>query len=138
MPSKSRESEEQLISISRNAVSRVNWEIGEAASKWMQRFSRGRGDAEFGALVGLTGDQIFQRRRVWEAFGADRDRYPGLLWSFFYAALNWDDADECLLWANEVDATVAEMRAWRRAQRGEDLFAALDDDYTEWGAPVIR
>ena len=38
-------------------------------------------------------------------------------------ALTWDDALECLKWAEEMQATVAEMRAWRRAQRGEDLTA---------------
>ena len=40
--------------------------------------------------------------------------------------LNWDDAAACLGWADEMEATVAEMRAWRRAQHGEDLSLAPD------------
>jgi hypothetical protein len=63
------ESEEQLISTARDAVSQCNWVVGECASKWTQRYARNRTDGDFGQMVGLSGDQIFQRRRVWEAFG---------------------------------------------------------------------
>ena len=49
-------------------------------------------------------------------------------WSHFYAAINWDDAAECLQWADDVQAGVAEMKAWRRAQRGEDLNTPAMDD----------
>ena len=87
-------------------------------------------------MVGLSGDQIYQRRRVWEAFGAVQRNFPSLKWSFFYVALNWDDAEDCLQWAADSDATVSEMRAWRRAQRGEDLFAESSDGYSEWASPI--
>jgi hypothetical protein len=87
-------------------------------------------------MVGLSGDQIFQRRRVWESFGDTYSNFTGLKWSFFYVALNWDDAADCLTWAQEADATVSEMRAWRRAQRGEDLFAESSEGYSEWAAPL--
>jgi len=130
------ESEEQLISIARDAVSQCNWVVGECASKWTSRYARGRTDADFGQMVGLSGDQIFQRRRVWESFGETHRSYEGLKWSFFYVALNWDDAEDCLKWAQESDATVSEMRAWRRAQRGEDLFAESSEGYSEWAAPL--
>jgi uncharacterized protein involved in tellurium resistance len=130
------ESEEQLISTAREAVSQCNWVVGECASKWTQRYARNRTDADFGQMVGLSGDQIFQRRRVWEAFGDTFQNYNGLKWSFFYVALNWDDAEECLTWAQDSDATVAEMRAWRRAQRGEDLFAESSEGYSEWATPL--
>ncbi|MBL8816649.1 MAG: hypothetical protein JNL58_11515 [Planctomyces sp.] len=130
------ESEEQLISLARDAVSQCNWVVGECASKWTQRFARGRTDADFGQLVGLTGDQIFQRRRVWEAFGKSYQNFSGLKWSFFYVALNWDDAEDCLQWAQDSDATVAEMRAWRKAQKGEDLFAESSEGYSEWAFPL--
>lgn len=46
--------------------------------------------------------------------------------------LNWDDAEDCLAWARDEAATVAEMRAWRKAQRGEDLFTESDEGYSEW------
>ena len=131
-----KETEELLIAKAREAVSQCNWVVGECASNWTQRYARGRTDSEFGQMVGLSGDQIFQRRRVWEAFGNTHEKHTGLKWSFFYVALNWDDAEDCLDWAQNSDATVAEMRAWRRAQRGEDLFAESSEGYSEWAAPL--
>ncbi|MCA9062277.1 MAG: hypothetical protein KDA96_04440 [Planctomycetaceae bacterium] len=130
------DTEEQLISKARDAVSQCNWVVGECASQWTQRYAKGRTDGDFGQMVGLSGDQIYQRRRVWESFGESYRDYPGLKWSFFYVALNWDDASDCLQWAQQSDATVAEMRAWRRAQRGEDLFTESSDGYSEWAAPL--
>ncbi len=117
------QSENELITRAQSAVSTCNWVVGECAAEWTQRYSRGRTDADFGVLVGMSGDQVYQRRRVWETFGDVSGEYPGLRWSHFYVALNWDDAPECLQWAQENDATVAEMKAWRRAMRGEDLTA---------------
>jgi len=122
-----KETEDQLIQRAQHALSRCNWEIGECAATWTKRFSRGRTDADFGALIGLSGDQVYQRRRVWETFNDVHERYNELKWSHFYAALNWDDAAECLQWAQDMSATVAEMKAWRRAQHGEDLSTPSDD-----------
>jgi hypothetical protein len=121
------ETEEQLVQRAQQAVSRCNWEIGECAAAWTQRYARGRTDADFGALIGLSGDQVYQRRRVWETFSDVASRYERLKWSHFYAALNWDDAAECLQWADDMQATVAEMKAWRRAQHGEDLSSPAED-----------
>ena len=121
------ESEAALIARAQTAVSNCNWEVGECAALWTKRFSRGRTDSDFAALVSLSADQIYQRRRVWEAFADVYQNYTSLKWSHFYAALNWDDASECLQWADDVQAGVAEMKAWRRAQRGEDLDAGGDE-----------
>ncbi len=129
-------SEEQLISEARSAVSRCNWVVGECAAQWTQRYARGRTDSDFGQMVGLSGDQIYQRRRVWETFGKVYQEYNNLKWSFFYVALNWDDATSCLDWADQNEATVAEMRAWRRAQHGEDLMSEPAEAYSEWAAPL--
>lgn len=115
------ETEEALIQTAQKAISQCRWIVGECASKWTQRHARGRTDADFGQLVGLSGDQIYQRRRVWETFSDVRGQFASLKWSHFYASLNWDDAADCLQWAEETQATVAEMKAWRRAVRGEDL-----------------
>lgn len=114
-------SEEELISRAQMAVSQCNWVLGECAASWTQRYARGRTDADFGQMVGLSSDQIYQRRRVWETFGDVYKNYSQLKWSHFYVSLNWDDAPECLQWAVENEATVSEMKAWRRALRGEDL-----------------
>lgn len=117
------ETEESLIQTAQRAISQCRWVVGECASRWTQRHARGRTDADFGQLVGLSGDQIYQRRRVWETFSDVRAKFTSLKWSHFYSALNWDDAADCLQWADETQAAVAEMKAWRRALRGEDLTA---------------
>jgi len=122
------DTESALIARALSALSRCNWEVGECAAQWTKRFARGRTDADFAALVGLSADQVYQRRRVWETFGDVSNNYAALKWSHFYAALNWDDAAECLQWAEDVQAGVAEMRAWRRAQHGEDLSESPVDE----------
>lgn len=129
------ESETELVSRAQLAVSQCNWVVGECASKWTRKYARGRTDTDFGMLVGLSSDQVFQRRRVWETFGDVHAEYAGLKWSHFYVALNWNDAPECLQWAQENEATVAEMKAWRRATHGEE---PADEAITgDWGsAPV--
>lgn len=126
------ETEVHLVQRAQFAVSRCNWEVGECASLWTKRFAKGRTDADFAQLVGLSPDQVYQRRRVWETFADVSETYSELKWSHFYSALTWDDAAECLQWAQDVSATVAEMRAWRRAQRGEDLSLPGDDDPSQW------
>jgi hypothetical protein len=125
------ETESDLISRAQVAVSQCNWVVGECAARWTQRYAKGRTDADFGQLVGLSGDQVYQRRRVWETFGDVRGDYPSLKWSHFYISLNWDDAPECLQWAEENQATVSELKMWRRAMHGTD---AVDDSPPDpWG-----
>lgn len=126
------ETEAELIARARESLSDCHWTVGECAGKWTKKYAKGRTDADFGALVFLSGDQVYQRRRVWEMFGDVRSNYTGLRWSHFYCALNWDDSSECLQWAIENEATVAEMRAWRRLQRGEDLTTEPESSLDEW------
>ena len=128
-----RESETELIQTAQIAVSSCNWVVGECAAKWTVKYAKGRTDTDFATEIGLTPDQVYQRRRVWETFGDVYTEYKHLKWSHFYVALNWDDAPECLQWAEENETTVAEMRAWRRALAGEDLTAASEEQYSEWG-----
>ncbi len=132
--SETKPTEEELIERAKKALSRCNWEIGECAAQWTERYAKGRTDADFGALIGLSGDQVYQRRRVWERFHEVYQEYDSLRWSHFYAALNWDDARDCLGWADDVHATVAEMKAWRRAQHGEDLTQSSEEPPFEVGA----
>lgn len=131
------DTEAALIARAQLALSHCNWEVGECAALWTKRFARGRTDADFAALVGLSPDQVYQRRRVWETFGDVCDNYAHLKWSHFYAAINWDDAAECLQWAQDVQAGVAEMRAWRRAQHGEDLSEASADESMGFGTAEL-
>lgn len=133
------DTEEQLISTAQSAVSQCNWVVGECASQWTQRYAKGRTDTDFGVLVGLSGDQVFQRRRVWETFGLVHDKFPALKWSHYYVSLNWDNAQDCLEWASENETTVAEMKAWRRALLGEDLTKPSDSLLDDWGnIPVLN
>ncbi len=124
---KTSESETALITRAQTALSQCNWVVGECAAQWTQKYAKGRTDADFGNLIGLSGDQVYQRRRVWETFADVHENYGDLKWSHFYSALTWDDAAECLQWANENQATVNEMKAWRRAQHGEDLSEPAED-----------
>jgi hypothetical protein len=124
------ESEEQLVTRAQDAVSQCRWVVGECAAKWTARYARDRTDSDFAQLIGLSADQVYQRRRVWDAFAGVRAEFPSLKWSHFYSALTWDDSRECLRWAEETRSTVAEMRAWRRARRGEDLSVDSPDDDT--------
>lgn len=126
------ETEAELISRAQYAVSQCNWVVGECAARWTQRYAKGRTDGDFGQLVGLSGDQVYQRRRVWETFGDVRSDYPSLKWSHFYISLNWDDAPECLQWAEENQATIAELKMWRRALHGEEAEDNTPPD--PWGA----
>ena len=125
-------SEAKLISTAQLAVSQCNWVVGQCAFEWTEKYAKGRTDADFASQVGLSSDQVFQRRRVWETFGDVFKDYSSLKWSHFYVAINWDDASECLQWGEENGGTVAEMKAWRRAQRGEDLKEE-DAAQDEWG-----
>lgn len=131
------DTEDQLVSKAQTAVSRCNWVVGACAAQWTRKYARGRTDADFAALVGLSADQVYQRRRVWETFGDVYADYPRLRWSHFYVAITWDDAPECLQWADENEATVAEMRAWRRALRGEDLSTDAGEPDAWGGDPSI-
>lgn len=124
------DSEEQLVARAQEAVSHCRWVVGECAATWTARYARGRTDGDFAVLIGISGDQVYQRRRVWETFGEIRNLYPSLKWSHFYAGLTWEDARDCLSWAEETHSTVAEMRAWRRAQRGEDLSVDSGEEET--------
>ena len=107
------ETEESLIQTAQRAISECRWVVGECASKWTQRHARGRTDADFGLLVGLSGDQIYQRRRVWETFSDVRPQFASLKWSHFYSALNWDDASDCLQWADPAGGPISYLSGER-------------------------
>ncbi len=123
--------EADLIKLAREVTSEEKWIVGRCASLWTKRHARGRTDADFGSAVGMSGDQIFSRRRVWETFADVKTSYPHLEWSHFNVALTWEDSAECLQWAEENQATVAEMKAWRRLQHGEDLTTDADENCSE-------
>jgi hypothetical protein len=122
-------SEAELVQAAADCVSRSKWFVGQCAVDWQNRFGAGRTDADFGELVGLSGESVYQRRRVFETFADVRELYPNLekKWSHFLSALTWDDAEECLSWANENQASRREMVAFRKMQHGESLTETTDE-----------
>lgn len=121
--------ETQLVELVSRRSSETKWLVGAAAEAWTKRFARGRTDRDFGEMAGLSGDSVFQRRRVWEVFGDKKDEFPRLTWTHFFKALTWSDATECLDWAALNEATVAEMTCWRRMKHGLPLDS--DDEQAE-------
>lgn len=96
------------------AADDFSWKIGEEASAFTKRFSRGRCDHDFASKVGMSQDQIRQRRRVYDRFNSIRDMFSRLSWSHFYAAVTWEDAVEWLAIAERDRLTVSQMRHVRR------------------------
>jgi hypothetical protein len=145
------ESEAALIASAKEAISTCNWKVGECASNWTAKWARGRTDADFGAAVDLTAEQVGQRRRVWDRWGENRISYSVLSWSHFLVAIAWEDADTYLQWACDNRATVSEMKAYRHAktaneflppagERGGDPFvdaAPEDDPFGEGGGDIV-
>lgn len=121
-----------LIDRIRNMESETAWSIGAMISRLKQEYKLT--DEQIAARTELSRETVTQRRAVWETFGDCKLIYK-LSWTHFLAAVAWDDAAECLQWADEMQASVAEMKAWRRSQHGEDLTQSeqeeeVDDRWT--------
>jgi hypothetical protein len=130
------DTEDGLVSLAQYAVSQCNWTVGNCAAKWTKKYAKGRTDADFAAMIGLSPDQVYQRRRVSETFSDVHTEYPALKWSHFYSAINWDDAADCLGFANDNQETVDGMKRWRRIQHGEEPVEEMPPlDFT--GDPMI-
>lgn len=123
------ESEDECWMHARRAQSQTDWTIGAMAHAWLSKWGRGRTLADFGRLTGHPEEFVRHRYEVFQRFSAMRDKLPRLLFAHFSAAMKWgnDDAIVCLEWADDMDASVAEMKAWRRAQHGEDLSIPVED-----------
>ncbi len=115
--------EDELVAAVAVAVN-SHWLVGEGADAWTRRHSAGRTDQAFGLLVGLSGETIRQARNVWSKF-KDLQQLR-LQWSHFYAAMNWDDAEEWLRSAADNRWSVRAMREERAR-----LQAAMETDEEE-------
>lgn len=137
--------EQRLITEARDAQAGIEagkWIIGKAAHQWCERYANGRTDADFARLTGIDADTVQKYRHVFAIFGDVSDAYPNLKFSHFRVATAWDDAAECLVWANENQASVREMQVWRRMQHGEDLTTEPEhvsdvDPYQKPGTIVV-
>lgn len=112
----------EILRSAREAVHRqgdLQWTVGECAREWLGK-DASRTQQQFADLVGTTQSQVSEAVRVLETFGDYRtsDR-PLTYYSHYRAALNWDDADHWLQYANDLGCSVREMIAARRVDRGE-------------------
>ncbi len=110
-------------------VSTTNWEKGRIIHEWRQAlYSSGApstlyADEAWSRRVGNVSPQHVGRlRRVHERFAQETDKFPGLYWSHFQAALDWDDAEMWLEGAVQNHWSVAAMRN----QRWETMGAVPD------------
>lgn len=120
MTQQAEETEQQLIDMAAAAVRQSNWTIGEAASKWTERYASGRTDADFAELIDSSQSVVNRARNIYDRFYARgiNDRYK---WKEWRQIATWPDADECLDWAEATEATFKEMAAWRRVKNGEPI-----------------
>ncbi len=105
-------------------VSRTNWEKGRIILEWREALQRqglpatACSDEAWARKVGgVTPQHVGRLRRVYQRFGETHEQYPGLYWSHFQAALEWDDAEMWLEGAVQERWSVAAMRR----QRAETL-----------------
>ncbi len=150
-PELERASEEFLGQWNR-LVSTTNWDKGRIICRWraalidagapVHEYS----DEAWSRRVGnVSGQHVGRLRRCFERFGKVRTDYPGLYWSHFQAALDWDDAEMWLEGAVRSGWSVAEMRqqrsaAWGDVESGpaaeEAVVEEFDEDAAEPAAPA--
>jgi hypothetical protein len=132
---------ETFLSQWKRLVSTTNWDKGQIIHAWRQALGASDAptseysDEAWSRRVGnVTPQHVGRLRRAYERFGAIRDDYPGLYWSHFQAALDWDDAELWLEGAVQNNWSIVEMRHQRwEANGGIDPRPA--DDETSLAAP---
>ena len=125
-------------------VSQTNWEIGRIIFEWRAALIdsdspvTSYSDEAWARFVGaVTSQHVGRLRRVHERFAEHQSSYPGLYWSHFLAAIEWDDAELWLEGASRSDWSVSEMRrtrseasiaAGKEPEREEELITSEMDD----------
>lgn len=127
-------------------ISQTNWEKGKIISEWRSAliaadaspssFSDETWTKQVGAV---TSQHVGRLRRVFERFGQTSASYPGLYWSHFLAAIDWDDAELWLEGAMQSNWSISEMRKTRWESSGGDpkhgpkdeelITSEVDDDF---------
>ncbi len=127
-------------------ISQTNWGKGKIISEWRSALiasdasSISFSDETWTKQVGaVTSQHVGRLRRVYERFGQSFASYPGLYWSHFLAAIDWDDAELWLEGAMRSNWSISEMRKTRwetsggdpkHAPRDEELITSeVDDDF---------
>lgn len=101
-------------------VSTTNWEKGRIIQQWRDLIinsgatAAAYSDEAWSRMAGgVTSSHAGRLRRVFRKFGESYESYPGLFWSHFLAALDWDDAEMWLEGAVRSGWTVDRMRQTR-------------------------
>ena len=127
-------------------ISQTNWEKGKIISEWRTALiasdasSISFSDETWTKQVGaVTSQHVGRLRRVYDRFRQSFASYPGLYWSHFFAAIDWDDAELWLEGAMRSNWSISEMRKTRweasggdpkHAPRDEELITSeVDDDF---------
>jgi len=107
-------------------VSTTNWEKGKIISLWRKALvdagadpAQHRDEVWARGVGGLTPHHASRLRRVYERFGETQATYPGLFWTHFLVALDWEDAELWLEGASRTPWSVAEMKRARWEARGK-------------------
>ena len=126
-------------------VSTTNWDKGRIICEWRAAVMEAdASDSEYSdeawsrRVGNVTPQHVGRLRRVSERFGDVRETYPGLYWSHFQAALDWDDAEMWLEGALRSEWSVSQMRKTRwealggpselRPSEADIITAELDED----------
>lgn len=128
-------------------VSTTNWEKGRIIIQWREALVEAEApaadysdEAWSRRVGGVTGQHVGRLRRVYQRFGTSYEQYPGLYWSHFQAAVEWDDAEMWLEGAVQSGWSVSQLRRQRWETLGgppetESIVAGeLDEDFE----PALR
>jgi hypothetical protein len=107
-------------------VSQTNWEKGQIILQWREALIASGAEPDLYSdemwcrqVGGVSSPHAGRLRRVAERFGATQSSYPGLYWSHFLAAIQWDDAPMWLEGAAASGWTVQQMREQRWKTLGQ-------------------
>lgn len=112
---------EELKQEGHKVTTASNWTFGEIASRLVAEHNWT--DQQVADEFGKSQPSVNFARRIFERFYS-RGNKVSFVWREWKQIIAWSDADKCLDWAEEMEATFAEMAAWRRAQNGEDIKMA--------------
>jgi hypothetical protein len=106
-------------------VSTTNWEKGRIVAEWREALigaaapAAAYSDEAWSRRVGsVTPQHTGRLRRVYQRFASMREAYPGLYWSHFQAALDWDDAEMWLEGAVQNRWSISQMQGERSRTLG--------------------
>ena len=109
---------EKLKAEGHKVTTASNWTFGRIASALVTEHDWT--DQQVADEFGKSQQSVNYARRIFERF-YPRGGKVNFVWREWKQIVAWQDADKCLDWAEEQDATFGEMAAWRRIQNGEDI-----------------